>query len=123
MVDARFSYSPQAYAHNVQALARVKMCLLNEIKCPPRPMIISGWWYIAESVYENGGTTGEVIWMKSVVCRGFSSCRGFPLTLKDISIRRERLPLVSHKWVQRYGARVKDNPKSLVRFMDCRNQR
>ncbi|WVF72286.1 hypothetical protein IAT40_007098 [Kwoniella sp. CBS 6097] len=56
--------------HNLQTLRNLTRCFLEVTNpeftpCPEKPLIISGWWYTAETV--TGSTTGEVIWQSSVV--------------------------------------------------------
>ncbi|WVQ78012.1 hypothetical protein IAT38_000093 [Cryptococcus sp. DSM 104549] len=56
--------------HNVETLEHISKCFLpvtdpEWIACHEKPLILSGWWYTAEVL--TGATTGEVIWMSSVV--------------------------------------------------------
>ncbi|OCF39474.1 hypothetical protein I317_06749 [Kwoniella heveanensis CBS 569] len=56
--------------HNLDTLRNMTRCFLPVIDpefmpCPEKPLIISGWWYTAETI--TGATTGEVIWQSSVV--------------------------------------------------------
>lgn len=61
------SLSGGASKHNFEALARVKQCILGEIQCPARPVILSGWWWTAVAVESSAENAGEVIWMRSLV--------------------------------------------------------
>jgi hypothetical protein len=59
--------SDHAYRHNLESVGRLKACLTGKLRCPPRPLIISGYWYFTEAANPaRSSTTGEVIWMKSV---------------------------------------------------------
>ncbi|ORX39788.1 hypothetical protein BD324DRAFT_234792 [Kockovaella imperatae] len=58
------------HSHNIHALQSLLSCYLPlsdpaHVDCPPRPLIIAGWWYTA-LVLEHA-TTGETIWMTSLV--------------------------------------------------------
>ena len=59
--------SAHAYPHNLESIGKLKACLTGKMSCPSRPLVISGYWYFTEATSpRKSGTTGEVIWMKSV---------------------------------------------------------
>jgi len=56
--------------HNIPTLQTLLHCFLpqshvNYTACPPKPVILSGWWYTAEVITE--ATTGEVIWQTGLM--------------------------------------------------------
>lgn len=52
--------------HNTATLEKLLDCFSTyPSPCPPRPLIISGWWYTAEVTTR--GTSGEVIWQKGIM--------------------------------------------------------
>jgi len=51
-------------------LRKLLLCFLppshaNYTSCPPKPLILSGWWYSAQVV--TAATTGEVIWQTGLM--------------------------------------------------------
>ena len=56
--------------HNLQVLHTLLLCFLppshpSSKNCPPKPLVLSGWWYTAEVI--TGATTGEVIWQTGLM--------------------------------------------------------
>jgi hypothetical protein len=56
--------------HNKATLTHLLRCFTppshpDHLSCPPRPLVICGWWYCAETLTH--ATTGEVVWMSSVL--------------------------------------------------------
>lgn len=51
---------------NIATLEKLLKCFTTfPSPCPPRPLIISGWWYTAMG---NGrGVSGEAIWQKGLI--------------------------------------------------------
>ncbi|KAK4683567.1 hypothetical protein P7C73_g6676, partial [Tremellales sp. Uapishka_1] len=61
---------PLTHRHVLTTLEVLLQCFLpltaeDHTTCPERPVVLSGYWYTAEA-WRNG-TTGEVIWMTSIV--------------------------------------------------------
>jgi hypothetical protein len=46
-------------------LDRLEKCVLGQLACPQRPLIVANWWYAFNGV--QGGVSGEELWMGWVV--------------------------------------------------------
>lgn len=51
---------------NIEVFERLLGCFSTfPSPCPPKPLILSGWWYTAMGI--GSGISGEAIWMKGIL--------------------------------------------------------